>query len=192
MPPKAKFTEKEIIDTAIDIVEQDGIDALTARRLGAELGSSARPIFTTFKCMDDVITMTTARADEIYTNYVKQGLTEDLPFKGVGMSYIRFATDHSKLFRLLFMHESAQTQNADSVLKHIEPNYDLILNSIINIYGIEKDLAYKLYMHIWIYTHGIAVLIATKVCSFTTDEASQMLTQVFTGLLIRAKKGELQ
>ncbi|MCM1195361.1 MAG: WHG domain-containing protein [Firmicutes bacterium] len=192
MPPKAKFTEKEIIDTAIDIVEQDGIDALTARRLGAELGSSARPIFTTFKCMDDVITMTTARADEIYTSYVKQGLTEQLPFKGVGMSYIRFATDHPKLFRLLFMHESAQTQNADSVLKHIEPNYDLILNSIINIYGIEKDLAYKLYMHIWIYTHGIAVLIATKVCSFTTDEASQMLTQVFTGLLIRAKKGELQ
>ncbi len=54
MPPKAKFDKDEIMKTALSIVENDGMDALTARTLGQRLGSSARPIFTIFKNMDEV------------------------------------------------------------------------------------------------------------------------------------------
>ena len=54
MPPKAKFDKDEIMKTALSIVENDGMDALTARTLGQRLGSSARPIFTVFKNMDEV------------------------------------------------------------------------------------------------------------------------------------------
>ena len=43
MPPKAKFTKNEIINAGLEIVRRDGFEALTARALGAELGSSARP-----------------------------------------------------------------------------------------------------------------------------------------------------
>ena len=51
MPPKAKFTKKEIIEASMSIVQKDGFPALTARALGARLGSSARPIFTVFSSM---------------------------------------------------------------------------------------------------------------------------------------------
>ena len=33
MPPKAKFSREEIIDAAINIVREDGFDALTSRTL---------------------------------------------------------------------------------------------------------------------------------------------------------------
>jgi len=46
MPPKPKFTREEVVDTAIELIKDKGIEALTARELGAKLGSSARPIFT--------------------------------------------------------------------------------------------------------------------------------------------------
>lgn len=54
MPPKAKFTKEEIVEAALGIAHESGFDALTARTLGERLGSSARPIFTVFKSMDEV------------------------------------------------------------------------------------------------------------------------------------------
>ena len=54
MPPKAKFTKEEIINAAFEITRRDGFDALTARSLAAELGSSPRPIFTVFSGMEEV------------------------------------------------------------------------------------------------------------------------------------------
>ena len=54
MPPKAKFTKDEIIQTALELVSQKGIEALTAKELGDALGSSARPIFTVFSSMKEV------------------------------------------------------------------------------------------------------------------------------------------
>lgn len=192
MPPKAKFTQEEIVDTALQIVENKGLEYLTARNLGDKLGSSARPIFTTFDNMDEVIDAIIKKADKVYTSYVNEGLKEQLPFKGVGMAYIRFATERPKLFQLLFMKENADVPNTKSVLRGIETSYDKILASICDNYEVDIETAKKLYLHNWIYSHGIAVLIATKVCAFTVDQVSQMLTDIFVSLLIRAKKGELQ
>lgn len=192
MPPKAKFTREQIIDAAVKITETDGFDCLTARSLGKSLGVSARPMFTAFENMREIADAVKKRADEIYTEYVHEGLKEPKPFKGVGMAYIRFAAERPKLFRLLFMSEQSPISDTQSILHGIESSYDLILSSICESYDLPVAAAEKLYLHNWIYSHGIAVLIATQKCAFETDEVSQMLTDVFTGLLIRAKKGELQ
>ncbi len=191
MPPKPKFTKAEIIEIALQLIERDGLESLTARNLGKELGSSARPIFTVFNSMQDVTDAAIKKADNIYTSYVNEGLQAPLPFKGVGMAYIRFAEERPKLFQLLFMKENCALPDTNSVLMDIETNYGKILNSICNSYGIAEDIAKKMYLHTWIYSHGIAVLIATKVCEFTTEQISQMLTDVFISLLMRAKRGEL-
>ncbi len=192
MPPKAKFTKQEIINASVEIIETTGMESLTARNLGNKLGSSARPIFTVFSGMDEVTAATAAYCDSLYARYVEQGLKAPLPFKGVGESYIRFAGEHPNLFRLLFMKENANVPDMQNVLQGIETSYDKILNSVRESYGLDADTAKKLYMHIWIYTHGVAVLTATKVCAFTEEQISDMLTTVFTSLLMRAKKGELK
>lgn len=190
MPPKAKFTADEIVDACIEIVESDGIDALTARNLGAKLGSSARPIFTVFDDMAAVGVATMERANRIYTEYVEAGLAEALPFKGVGENYIGFARERPQLFRLLFMKEREHVPDVSGVLRGLETGYDKIVQSIVASYGVSCAVATALYLHMWIYTHGIAVLIATNVCEFTDERISQMLTEVFTALLIKAQKGE--
>ena len=45
MPPKCKFTKEEIIEAALEMVKADGIEAVTARALGAKLGTSSKPVF---------------------------------------------------------------------------------------------------------------------------------------------------
>lgn len=183
MPPKAKFTRDEIIEAALDIVKTDGFEALTSRALGTRLGSSARPIFTVFHNMDEVQQAVIKSAKTLYKEYVNKGLTEKHPFKGVGTQYILFSVHEPKLFQLLFMTEQAQMPNLAGILPLIEESYDKILLSIQEDYGLDEFLAEKLYHHLWIYTHGIATLCATKMCRFTGDEISSMITEVCISIL---------
>ncbi len=188
MPPKAKFTRKEIIDAALEIVRNEGFDALTARALGAKLGSSARPIFTVFQSMEEVRQAVTDAAKALYKEYVQRGLSDTPAFKGVGTQYILFSINEPKLFQLLFMGTHTDVPELSDVLPIIDENYDEILSSVKDGYGLTCETAEKLYRHLWIYTHGIAALCATKTCRFTGEEISTMMTEVFIGLLKSLKK----
>ncbi len=190
MPPKAKFTKEEIVEAAFNIVKTDGFEALTSRTLGTRLGSSARPIFTVFQSMDEVQQAVIEAAKALYKEYVDQGLMWEHPFKGVGTQYILFSVNEPKLFQLLFMTEQPKIPDLSGVLPLIEESYEEILLSIQKDYGISKHLAEKLYHHLWIYTHGIATLCATKMCRFTGDEISSMITEVFTGILENIKESK--
>lgn len=187
MPPKAKFTRREVIEAALELVRKDGPDALTARGLAAKLGSSARPIFTLFQSMDEVAAEVKSLAMQVYEEYVDRGLASELPFKGVGTQYILFAMKEPKLFQLLFMAENSDKPNIENVLTYIEDNYSKILMSVKTSYNLDDENALRLYRHLWIYTHGIATLCATSTCSFTAEQISEMMTDIFTGLLKKIK-----
>ncbi len=190
MPPRAKFTKEEIIEAAFNIVKTDGLEALTSRALGTRLGSSARPIFTVFQSMDEVQQAVIESAKALYKEYVDQGLMWEHPFKGVGTQYILFSIHEPKLFQLLFMTEQPSIPDLSGVLPLIEGSYEEILLSIQNDYGISECLAEKLYYHLWIYTHGIATLCATKMCRFTSEEISSMITEVCMSILKNIKESQ--
>ena len=69
-------------------------------------------------------------------------------------------------------------------------SYEQILLSVQKDHGMERVLAERLYRHLWIYTHGIATLCATKTCRFTGEEISGMITEVCKGLLRNMRAGE--
>lgn len=191
MPPKAKFTKEQVIEAAICIVREEGFSALTARALGNRLGSSARPVFTAFQSMEEVQEAVVSRARELYGEYVERGLSEELPFRGVGTQYILFSIREPKLFQLLFMKEQGQVPEFSRVLPLIEDNYEKILFSIEQSYGLKEAAAERLYRHLWIYSHGIAALCATGMCRFTGDEIKEMLAEICTGML-KKLRGERQ
>lgn len=183
MPPKFKFTKEEIIDAALEIVREKGMDALTARALGERLESSSKPIFSLFENMEEVQTETLKAARAVYNEYVKIGLASDNAFRGVGSQYIIFAVKEPKLFQLLFMSEQTEKRTALGILPMIDDNYEEILASVRDPYGLDDDSAKTLYRHLWIYSHGIASLIASGVCSFAPEEIGEMITEVFKSLL---------
>ncbi len=187
MPPKAKFTKEEILSAAFDIVRSKGIDALTARLLADALNSSPRPIFTVFAGMDEIVREVIFKAKALYAEYVRHGLTCVPQFKGVGVQYILFAIEEPKLFQLLFMNERGSVPPLCEVLQLIEDSFEEILASITNAYGFDRDTALRLYYHMWIYSHGIATLCATKMCSFTAEDISRMLTEVCASLIKKIK-----
>lgn len=194
MPPKAKFTKEEIVEAALAIVRADGFGALTARSLGEKLGSSARPVFTVFRSMDEVGQAVVAAAKALYAAYVRDGLTQTkMPaFKGVGVQYVRFALAEPKLFQLLFMSEQPKDTTLKNILPAIEEHYEPIVASIEEYYGLSVEDANRLYRHLWIYTHGIAVLCVTNMCTFSPEDIQQMMSEIFAAVLKEIKGGTTQ
>lgn len=190
MPPKAKFTKDDIIQAGLDIVKENGMDALTARALGSKLGSSSRPIFTVFQNMEEVQEEVKHSVQLLYDEYVRKGLEQELAFKGVGKQYILFAIQEPKLFQLLFMTEQKKKTAVVSLMPMIDDNYEDILLSVQKGYDLSANMAEQLYRHLWIYTHGIAVLCATNMCVFTEEEINNMITRVFKGILKELKQQE--
>lgn len=190
MPPKAKFTREEIIDAAFEMVRSEGVDCLTARSLGAKLGSSARPIFTVFRSMEEVQAEVMKEAKRLYERYEDEGMSGENAFMGSGKGYIRFAANEPKLFQLLFMKEKNEVPSPELVLEQLDDYSAKILSTVEQQYGLSREAAARVYLHLWLYSHGIAVAIATKICTFTEEQISFMLSEVGAGIIRKIKQEE--
>ena len=54
MPPKIRITKENIVERAVEIVREHGMDSLNARSLAKELGCSVQPIFRAFDSMGEL------------------------------------------------------------------------------------------------------------------------------------------
>lgn len=182
MPPKAKCSKEQIVDAAFHIVQENGMNCLSARNLAKALGISTAPIFTLFNTIEDVEREVINRAKERYAGYIREGLKQIPPFKGVGMKYIEFAKDEPELFKLLFMSGSDEV-----TMTHFLPCCDdhspAVLETIEKSYGVDDEKARHLYNHMSVYAHGFAALYAQRIYVFTMQDISQMLTEVFMAML---------
>lgn len=186
MPPKPKFTKEQILKSALEIVRESGIDALSARSLGASLGCSPQPIFSYFENMEAVKNEVISEAKAIYGEYIKEGLKKSPAFKGVGMKYIEFAKDEPKLFELLFMSD-VNKSDIPNFLPAKDDNSPFILQTIEDDYNLPEDKARTLYNHMAVYANGIAALFANNECIFTMEQVSVMLTEVFKAIFFSLK-----
>jgi AcrR family transcriptional regulator len=181
MPPKARYTREEISEAAYEMVRKYGKDLLTARSLAATLETSTAPIFTAFSSIDEVMESVKERAYALYSEYIAEGLLEEIPFKASGLKYIQFAKDEPELFRLLFMGSPEKLPNGDFVPAS-DGNSSLVQSALEKSWGIDKESAKRIYNHLTIYCHGIAVFIVQQSASFSDEDIGRMLSEVFYAL----------
>ena len=191
MPPKPKFTKEEIVAAALELVSEKGIEALTARELGARLGSSARPIFTVFNSMEEVQEEVRAAALKRFESYAEKAMHYTPVFKQVGMQMILFATEEPKLYQLVYMSENAGVTDFEGIAQRLGDVAQLCVDVIQRDYGLSEKDSKALFEHVWIYTFGIGALCATGMCRFSQDEIIQMLGKDFMGMLFYAKSGRM-
>ncbi len=189
MPPKPKFTKEEIVEAALTLVSANGIEALTARELSAYLGSSARPIFTVFKSMEEVAQAVREAAMKRYEEFVERALDYTPAFKKYGLQMVLFSKQEPKLFQLLFMTENDFAHSFVDVFSNLGRTAKACIEIIEHDYHLEPDMAMLLFEHAWIHTFGICVMCATGTCRFTDDEISEMLSDNFKGMMMLAKSG---
>ena len=190
MPPKAKFTKEQITKAALCVVSEKGAQALTAKELGAALGTSTTPIFTVFNSMQEVQDAVMLAAMERFEEYAHKAAHIKPVFKQVGMQMILFAKEEPKLYQLIFMSSISEAQTFDDIYAHLGSLADECLNVLQKDYDLSKADAKTLFEHVWIHTFGIGALCATGVCDFSHGQIAQMLTQDFTAMMMLMKSGK--
>lgn len=191
MPPKPKFTKEQIIAAALELVSEKGPEALTARELGARLGSSSRPIFTAFDSMEQVQEAVRDAALKRFESYAEKAVHYTPVFKQVGMQMILFAMEEPKLYQLVYMTENAGATGFEDIVQRLGDVAQLCVDVIRRDYGLSEEDATALFQHVWIYTFGIGALCATGMCRFSQEEIMQMLGQDFMAMLFYAKSGRM-
>ena len=190
MPPKAKFTKEQITKAALGVVSEKGAQALTAKELGAALGTSTTPIFTVFNSMQEVQDAVMLAAMEQFEEYAHKAAHLGPVFKQVGMQMILFAKEEPKLYQLIFMSSISEAQTFDDIYAHLGSVADECLDVLQKDYDLSKDNAKTLFEHVWIHTFGIGALCATGMCDFSNEQIAEMLTQDFTAMMMLMKSGK--
>lgn len=184
MPPKPKFTKEQVIATALEIVSEKGVDALTAQELRTALHSSASPIFTLFDTMKEIQDGVKIAAMKRFEDYAIDALSDMPIFKQIGMKMVLFGVEEPKLYQLLFMQENQNAVSFDDVFGELGTTAAMCIDTIEKDYQLTSEQAKFVFENVWIYTFGVGALCATKMCHFSKEQLSDMLTTEFQAIML--------
>ena len=182
MPPRPKFTKEELIQAALELAREGGLEAIVARNLGKKMNTAPSTIFTHFSSVEEIRQAVMDMAREIYNGYVEEGLNMVPPMKGFAVQYIRFAMEESNLYSMLFMNKREDFKYVDFIIN--EGHYERIITAAKKDFSLNSEQAEFVYHNMWAYAHGIAVMCATGVCQFSIEEISKMLGMACRSFLI--------
>lgn len=177
MARKETITKNDILEAAFQMLREEGVGQVTARKLAAKANCSTQPIFRVYKNMEELLTELYAKAgdyfEEYYEAFPRQTVT---PFVNLGHAYIHFAQENPRIFSFLFLAENRYGRSF----------YDLINGQNGNV-GREIQTATSqgcknasdLFMKMWIYIHGAACMSLTGDYDLNDNETVQMLKDIY-------------
>lgn len=188
MPPKAKITKEMILNTVLDITKDTGFETVNARSIASKLKCSTRPIFTCYENMDELKKEFLSFAYAYYEQYVAdfRNSVNVSPYLILPLSYVEFAQEETNLFKLLFINDmDLKMTETEDFYKEIDNEKKAELFS--KMIGIELERAKVIFLDLFLYTHGIAVLTATKKIVLDRNSAEKMLFHTLTALIRQEK-----
>jgi len=163
MPPKVKITKEEILQAAYEITAKEGFEAVNARSIARRLQCSTQPIFSAYKNMEELKQELFIFVNQRFGEVIFEGLSSN-GFLGLGLAYIRFAKEQSNLFRMMFYNEFFQGFNMGDLVEG-EGNAP------------SADEAKRIFLKIWLFTHGIASFVCNNAISLSDDELESLFKE---------------
>lgn len=180
MASSKRIKQEDIIYAAFEILEEKGIEKVNARDIAKKLNSSVQPIFYRFRNMEDLKSELLKYCLDYYQKYLLDIKSDVSAYKEVGLHYIQFAKEKPNLFKFIFMGDYhikiEEFSNFDKSYHKVEQ----VLQSKNNLSDSEVK---RLHLKMWMFTHGIACLIATDTCEFSDREISTLLTEQFRAMI---------
>ncbi len=186
-------TRQEILDAALNLVEEAGIDGWSMRRLAGEVEYTVGALYRYF---DDKAALLTALADlalaELYSRLEAANGhgTPSQRLEALALSYLAFAADEPTLFRVGLI-EVPSRRRSLAASPGTDSAYSLLLaavedslstGEIVATEGFgEQEIAFT----VWAMAHGLAVLETTHLNSFDAEFAAanrQAIKRLLVGL----------
>lgn len=171
----------ELIRTGLKILDQEGYDGFSLRKVARSCEVSQTAPYRHFKDKDELITAITMEAMGAFNDCLEETVKNnpDNPKKqliDMGIAYIKFFTERPEYLRLIFLNSFRDKINAYCNSYQIsyegkEP-FQTFYETIVRYkeFCPEHPMSLEeLLLYCWGLVHGISILIANNEVSFTTD-----------------------
>ncbi len=171
MGRRSEHSREEIREMAIDaaarIVEREGYQSLTARKVAAKIGYTVGTLYHVFKNFDDLVMNLNARTiDEmagLIQQQVKRKRNPEVRIRTMAEYYVQYATDHPDRWRLVFEHEPPRGMPTPPQLKERrDVMFEMVADNLRELAPerIPQEVSHTA-TALWSGIHGICILALT-------------------------------
>ena len=171
MPSYPQIPKETILSAALEMLIEDGYNAITIKTLSNKLGCSTQPISWHFGSMEG---LRKALAEAAYkyaskkTNMVEKNIPEE--FEKIGLNYIDMAIDEPNLVKFISAESGRSLYNGQLINAMSHERNRQILSGMSDAMEIDYDLTEKYMTAMVTYTHGLAMLIASGILKDSKEE----------------------
>ena len=183
MPTKIRISKDMILDTAFEIVRQEGMEKLSNRELASKLKCSIRPIYYQFENVEEMQKELYKKIEHYFYKFLLDNMVEGIPqYKQIGINYIKFAKKEKKLFQTLFMSDIGLSP--DAFVSKSGEDYKEIEKLVKISTNLNEDDIKDFHTKMWIFSHGIATLVACGTVKLTDNQVQELLSYQFQALML--------
>ena len=153
MPISTNFSQEKILDEAFNILRNEGIGELSARKIARNLGCSTQPVYSTFSSMKELQEAVIKKARKYAIDYLLKNKIENDHSLALGMQYFRFSQEEKVLFKILFL-EGEMAMTLATMPEFSGPLVERMKQDEY-LQGLSEESIKRIGRDMWIYTHGL-------------------------------------
>ena len=174
-----------LIEAGLALIGREGLEALSLRRLAAEVGVSHTAPKNHFATVRGLLTAIAAEGFRRLATALRRAVDgaegREMRLRAGAQAYVGFALDHPQLFQLMF--SPLHSDPADPDLRKAGSDSYAVLADVAPAFGAPSDAPYAAELALWSLLHGYATLLLGD--KLRTDEAGAPLLDVVELLPIR-------
>ena len=181
MAKALELTKENIVKSAVKLINNDGWDALNARSLAKHIGISTKPLYRIYNNMDEIKKDVLQEIYHQYDEFINSKVDNKKALLTLCIAYVEFANDYKNLFISLFLSNNLKWNKIEDVFDE-KWNQGAIIN-LVNKHGFTFDEAKELFLHMWLYSNGLATLIATNQIKLDEEKIMIRLIKIYKNLV---------
>ena len=175
------LTKENIVRSAVKLINKEGWDALNARSLAKYIGISTKPLYRIYQNMDEIKNDVLQEIYRQYDEFINSKIDNKKALLTLCIAYVEFANDYKNLFISLFLSDNLKWKKIEDVFDE-KWNQGVIIN-LVNKHDYTFEKAKELFLHIWLYSNGLATLIATNQIKLDEEKIMVRLVKIYKSLV---------
>lgn len=175
------LTKENIVLSAVKLINEEGYSALNARSLAKKIGISTKPLYRIYQNMDEIKNDVIEEIYREYDEFINSKIDSKKALLTLCISYVEFANSYKNLFCSLFLSNNLKWNKIEDVLDE-KWNQSTIIN-MVNKHGYTFEEAKELFLRMWLYSNGLATLIATNEIDIDEDTITVKLVKAYKSLV---------
>ncbi len=155
------------IDAAAKIVETEGFQSLTARKVASKIGYTVGTLYHVFRNFDDLVIHLNARTIDEMAALIQKGVkrkrSPESRIRTMTEVYVNYATEHPDRWRLVFEHQAPRGLPTPELMKvRRDVLFEMVADNLreLSPRHLEQEIDHTA-TALWSGVHGICILALT-------------------------------